>query len=194
MVCTIWVSLLVTPPWHITIGCDCANRRLGFDNIPIYGILCDGTSFEFFCFDSSTKPPTFSRFHDTPACYALSVADLGTDSDTAMNFIASLRPISETIFYFLLLGYTTEIQAQYRQSIKLSESSESLRRESSESTTDSDWQKADHLSTQALKLAIAATAEAGDGNYIQADKTAKEALRRLKSRLILSSIDLGEPC
>jgi hypothetical protein len=37
---------------------------------------------------------------------------------------------------------------------------------------------------EALQYAIAATAQAAAGNYIQADKVAKDANRQLKARLI----------
>lgn len=101
----------------LTIGCDCANSHHGLGAFPIYGILCDGKSFEFFCFDSSTKPPTFSRgrYSSTPpGRYALPVENLYSHS--AIDFITSLRPVCETIFYFLLLGYMTGIQARCQRS------------------------------------------------------------------------------
>jgi hypothetical protein len=169
-----------------TTGCDYANSRLGFGAFPIYGILCDGKSFEFFRFDSSTKPPTFSRCQHSsapPARYALSVADLSGHS--TMDFIASLRPVCETIFYFLLLGYTTGIHAQYQRSCSRGEES-GKRRESTDA-----WQTANRLAEQALQNAIAATAQAAAGEYIQADKVAKDASERLKARLVLTFAELG---
>lgn len=174
----------------MTTGCDYANSHLGIGAFPIYGILCDGKSFEFFCFDSSTKPPTFSRCQHSspPACYALSVADL-SDCST-INFITSLRPVCETIFYFLLLGYTTGIRAQYRQSCfqilqkDLKDSGNLKRRESTDAWHC--WQTADHLAQQALQNAMAATAQAAAGDYIQADKVAQDASKQLKARLALT--------
>jgi hypothetical protein len=84
--------------------------------------------------------------------------------------MASLRPVCETIFYFLLLGYMKGIHTQ--QSISDSERRESTELESSA------WKLMDGLATEALRLAIKAAA----GNYIQADKSAKGSFRRLKAR------------
>ena len=59
----------------ISTGCDYTNSQLGFSAFPIYGILCDGKSFEFYRFD----PLTFSRCRygsAPPARYTLSVANL----------------------------------------------------------------------------------------------------------------------
>jgi hypothetical protein len=162
-------------------GCDYANSQLGFGAFPIYGILCDGKSFEFFCFDSSTKPPTFSRCQHSsapPARYALSVADLSGHS--TMDFIASLRPVCETIFYFLILGYTTGIHAQCQQSCSRGEES-GKRRESTDA-----WQRANRLAEQAMQRAIAATAHAATGDYIQADKVAKDASEHLKASIAVT--------
>ena len=68
-----------------------------------------------FCFNSSTNPRTFSSswYGSTrPARYTLSVANLSSHS--TMDFIASLRPVCEIIFYFLILSYLTGIYAQYQ--------------------------------------------------------------------------------
>lgn len=69
-----------------------------------YMVSCATENFSnFFCFDSSTKLQTFFRcqhISSPPARYALSVADLSGHS--TMDSIARLRPVCETIFYFLL--------------------------------------------------------------------------------------------
>jgi len=45
----------------IYLACDSSNDRLNFRPFPIYGILCDGTTPEFFSFDGRSQPlPTFS--------------------------------------------------------------------------------------------------------------------------------------
>ena len=96
----------------ISTGCDYANSQLGFSTFPICGILCDGKSFEFYRFDSSTNPPTFycCRYDSAlPARYALSVANMSAHSTS--DFIASLRPVCETISYILILGFITGIYA-----------------------------------------------------------------------------------
>src|SRR5712672_2778225 len=75
-------------------------------------------------FFASTQVP-----NSVPPHYALSVADMSDRS--TMDFIASLRPVCETIFYFLLLGYTIGIHAQYQRSCSRREES-SKRRESAD--------------------------------------------------------------
>ena len=114
--------------------------------------------------------------------YALSVADLS--GRTTIDFIASLRPVCETIFYFLLLGYTTGIHAQYQRSCSRGEEA-GKRRESTDA-----WQTTNRLAEQALQQAIAATAHAVGGDYIQADKVATDASERLKARSVLTFVEL----
>lgn len=101
------------------LACDYANDRLNSPPGPIYGILCDGTSFEFFSFDGSTKPPTIARgvfgTSNSNPFDTLVVADYHSTSD--INFICSLRPICETLFYFLLLAYNSGVQAYKTRSV-----------------------------------------------------------------------------
>jgi hypothetical protein len=92
-----------------------------------------------------------------------------------------MRPICETIFYFLLLGYRTGIQAQFQRLCSRGEES-----------TDA-WQTINRLAEQALQQAIVATAEAAGGDYVQADKVAKDASEHLKVRSVLIFAELGEP-
>jgi hypothetical protein len=174
----------------ISTGCDYANSRLGFSASPIYGILSDGRFFEFYCFDSSTNPPTFSRCRYSSASslaarrgYALLVANLSCYS--TMDFVASLRPVCETVFYFLILGYMTRIRAQYQRSCSLEQNGTTRRQEST------GWKNANLLAEQTMELALAATDHAVAGDYIKADEVAKDASERLKARLVLAFTELG---
>ena len=178
--------------FSIITGCEYTNRHLGFGAFPIYGILYDGESFEFFCFDSSTKPPTFSRYHSSLPAPRYTLSVVGLSGHSSMDFIASLRPVCETIFYFLLLGYTTGIHAQYQRSCSWQLRGESgKKRDSIDAWTC--WQSTNRLAEQALEYAIAATAQAAAGDYIQADKVAKDASEQLKARLALIFTMLGLP-
>jgi hypothetical protein len=78
----------------------------------VYGILCDGASFQFFLFDGSTKPPSFYRGTYVEDLYqrGLRLADF-TETDRARSFIRSLRIICETIFDLLLHGYISSVKA-----------------------------------------------------------------------------------
>lgn len=175
----------------MTTGCNCANSYSGFGAFPIYCILCDGESFDFFCFDSSTRPPTFSHCQygsALPARYAL--GDLSRHS--AIDFITKLRPVCEIIFYFLLQGYITAIHAQHQRSCSWAWGDKSTSKRQLEESTDA-WKTANHLAEQALQHAIAATDQAAAGNHIQADKDAKYASKQLKARLAFTSTELEGP-
>ncbi|KAI0249647.1 hypothetical protein BJV78DRAFT_1155718 [Lactifluus subvellereus] len=75
-------------------ACDWNNMR--FDvSIPIYGILCDGSSFQFFTFDASTKPYKFS---------------------TQEVVSVSLRLICETVFNLLLVAYIASLKVFHDRS------------------------------------------------------------------------------
>ena len=104
-----------------------------------------------------------------------------------MGFIASLRPVCETIFYFLILGYMTGLHAQYQLSCSPGEQN-GKRRESIGA-----WESANFLAKQTMELALAATAHAAAGDYIKADKVAKDASERLRARLVLVFAELGGP-
>src|SRR3954452_927933 len=79
-------------------ACDWHNSQQNFV-VPVYGILCDGASFQFFLFDGSTNPHSFSRgaFPGDPPTLrrGLRLQDF-TVTETALPFIRSLRPICET--------------------------------------------------------------------------------------------------
>lgn len=101
-----------------------------------------------------------------------------------VDFLTSLRTVSETFLYFLLLGYTTGIRAQleYRRScLDNGKTQKSMAL----------WQTANCLAEKALQHAITATDHATAGNYIQADKVAKVGFRKLKARLALTFIELA---
>ena len=87
----------------ISTGCDYTNSQLGFSAFQIYGILCDGKSFEFYRFD----PLTFSRCRygsAPPACYTLSVANLS-------GHRTMYRANSAWIWFFIFFRLTTRQRA-----------------------------------------------------------------------------------
>ena len=105
-----------------------------------------------------------------------------------MDSIASLRPVCETIFYFLLLGYMTGIRAQYQRSCSWEEENDKGRENKDA------WQTENRLAEQALQQAIATTAQAASGDYIQAEEVAKDASERLEARPVLTFADLEGLC
>ncbi|KAH9072882.1 hypothetical protein EDB83DRAFT_2220190 [Lactarius deliciosus] len=91
-------------------ACDWKNTRAGF-NVPVYSILCDGTSFLFFAFDGTINPYKFTmgvvpgrRFR------GLKLVDFSSEP-TARPFIHSLRSICETLFNLLLCAYIANLKA-----------------------------------------------------------------------------------
>jgi hypothetical protein len=92
-------------------ACDWNNATQGYE-VPIVGILCDGTSFEFFSFDGS-KSPKFARgcLPGDPKKFrrGLRLADFTLDGPAP--FMADLRPICEIIFDLLVGAYISSLTA-----------------------------------------------------------------------------------
>ena len=161
------------------LACDYANDRAGFHSFPIYAILCDGITFEFFSFNGQTvQQPTFSRgvfrLPNAEPIETLAVGIYG--SKTNAEFIFSLRPICETLFYFLLLAYRTGIEAYMERSVARG-SRDNRPRESTPG-----WKMAHALACNALTLAVEAGAKAANRDEAANEKT-EEALRCLQERL-----------
>lgn len=148
-------------------ACDYANDRAGFHSFPIYAVLCDGITFEFFSFNGKTAQPTFSRgvfrLLNAEPIETLAVGIYG--SKTNAEFIFSLRPICETLFYFLLLAYRTGIEACMERSVALG-SSDNRPRESTPG-----WKEAHALACKALTLAVEAGAKAANRDEAANEKT-----------------------
>ncbi|KAM6493220.1 hypothetical protein JOM56_011354 [Amanita muscaria] len=150
-------------------ACDWNNLR--FDvSIPIYGILCDGSSFQFFTFDGSTKLYKFSmgivpgsRFRVSAG---LSLVDFSSEP-TARSFIHSLRPICETVFNLLLVGYIA--------SLKMFRDRSASRRKSLDG-----WDKALKFAEEALEKSLDAEALRRDDLTVDADAATETAFKTLK--------------
>ena len=161
-----------------TLACDYVNDCAGFHSFPIYAILCDGIAFEFFAFNGKTAQPTFSRgvfwLPNAESIEKLAVGIYG--SKTNAEFIFSLRPICETLFYFLLLAYRTGTEAYMERSVAHGSGDD----RPGESTPG--WQEVHALACSALTLAVEAGAKAADCDEA-ANEKAEEALRYLQERL-----------
>jgi len=158
-------------------ACDYANDRFQFPPALVYGVLCDGSTFEFFSFDGKTKKPTFSRgvFSDPPSqpIRALAVADFQTASQ--VTFIMSLRPICETIFYFLLLAYRSGVEAYAKRSVARAVKNKKVRKSTP------GWKQAADFAEQALTLAVDAAAKAAE-HEPTTDEVTTRALKCLQNR------------
>ena len=127
------------------LACDYANDHFNSPSSPIYGILCNGTSFEFFSFDGGTSPPTFSRgVYRT--LEGLSLTDY--HSTTGIDYIRSglsARFYSTFCFSFMGLDFGRMLRSKchgpwYRS------------KHPRESTPG--WTEADKLATSALSHAM----------------------------------------
>jgi hypothetical protein len=88
--------------------------------MPIFGILCDGVSFEFYKYDGSLDTPTFSKgrlsagSQEPLVVFPLARLDVKTPTQP---FIRSLRLVSEIIFDVLLVAYSSSLTAYRNRSM-----------------------------------------------------------------------------
>jgi hypothetical protein len=99
--------------------CGGINSRRNLD-LPLYSILCDGVSFQFFAFDRSTKPRSFFRgiFPGDPPSLrkGLKLPDIRS-SDTTLPFLRYLRIVCETVFDVLQRAYISSVTAFRNQTM-----------------------------------------------------------------------------
>jgi hypothetical protein len=132
-------------------------------------------AFEFFSFDGSTSPPTFSRGVFRPPDsnkprQKIALADYRGSSN--IDFICSLRPICEVLFYFLLLDYETGTKTNpLRPIVEANCPQRSM----------PGWNEAHNFANQALIHAMDAAAKAA-ARDCAADEVSKLALDYLQQR------------
>ena len=88
---------------------------MGF-HLPVYGILSDGNTFEFFRFDGTAEPYTCKYGigpNDPPTCWQPFRLPGPGETLTTQPFIDALRPICEVIFDLLLSGYVSSLKVQH---------------------------------------------------------------------------------
>lgn len=158
------------------IACDWNNRKRDFC-VPIYGILCDGYTFEFFLFDGSTKPFSFKRglvgSDDPPTSWRpLQLSKLEFTS-TTRPFVNSLRPICEVIFDLLLRGYVSSMKVYQNHSMNKS---------TREGQTLDEWEEATSAAVRALQGFRDAETKRQAQLIDEADLIAEEAMISLKCR------------
>ena len=144
-------------------------------SIPIYGILYDGSSFQFLTFDGSTKPYKFSigvvpgsRFRVTGG---LPLVDFSSEP-TAGPFIHSLCPICETVFNLLLVTYIASLKVFYDRSAFRHGQRKSL----------DGWDKALKFAGEGLEKSQEAEALRRGNLIVDAEATTETAFKTLKLR------------
>lgn len=159
-------------------ACDWDNMHIGI-RIPIYGILCNGRSFQFFIFDGSmrTRPYKFSmgvvpgRFRVTELRFLGPLPE-----PTARQFIHSLRPICETIFNLLLVAYIISMKEMRDRSI-----TRQWKVQGRSLSVDS-WDKALEFAEEALGKSQDAEMLRQDNSIDEADSITESALKALELR------------
>ncbi|KAF3903378.1 hypothetical protein ABW20_dc0105785 [Dactylellina cionopaga] len=97
--------------------CNLSNEKQGF-SVPIVGILCDGSSFEYFSYDGYSK--SFSRgllvSKSTPGSTAIARVTLPPITQaTGVEYIRGLRPLCESFYFLLLKGFLAGLEAYIRR-------------------------------------------------------------------------------
>jgi hypothetical protein len=152
--------------------------------VPVYGILCDGSTFEFFLFDGSTKPYSFSRgcLPGDPPIFrnGFRLEDFAK-TETPRPFILTLRPICEIIFDLLLRGYISSLNAYRSRSSRKSEKERKPRKSLDK------WEEAVKFAEEALKNFQEADAKRHAGLIDESNKITQEALKSLNLRYCFSA-------
>lgn len=152
------------------------NYKVNF-NGPIYAVLCDGDSFEFYNFDGRSRPPTFARGiiqHPTHQAAKLTVPAF--ENSTPKSYIKALRPICETMHNLFLTGYLAGLNAYHERSLLKAVQTGKAR----ESTPA--WVAAITLAEEALSTGQMAADVALAGDIASANLLAVDAFAALKQR------------
>ncbi|KAL0632801.1 hypothetical protein Q9L58_008317 [Maublancomyces gigas] len=159
-------------------ACDLLNENNGFRST-IYAVLCDGSSFEYFSFDGSTRPPVFSRgvtfLSDGTTASRISLPSY--ESTTRRDYIKALRPICESFYAMFLHGYLVGLQAYHDRSLRKA-AEDGRERESTPA-----WFAALGFAEQAVSQAARAAVVAAEGDLDGADECATNAREVLNKSL-----------
>lgn len=156
-------------------ACFRDNTRQG-PRIPVFGILCDGKVFQFFLFDGSSKPVSFS--HGTlpgdPLALRLGFElDDFTAAESSGPFIRNLRQICEITFDLLLQSYISSLDAHRNRPVSKG------KKETRQRMSTHEWEEALCFAGDALEKFRAAETMRRD-NPNEADTTAQDAIDILK--------------
>jgi hypothetical protein len=149
-------------------------------------VLCDGSSFEFFSFDSTSGDTKF--LHDIPQVYDLPRIKLTLpEYDTGVQYIIALRHLCEILFSLFLNGYAQALEAYQQKSVK------PAAKERKPHGSKSKWTSALNSAREAIETANAAEKYAAkdrtnrSNTLLEADNQAAAALKLLEERFILFS-------
>jgi hypothetical protein len=146
--------------------------------VPVFGILCDGKSFEFFSYDGSAFPTSFTRgcFPGDPPEFrrGLQLSDFTLTGRA--RFIAELRQISEVIFDLLMSSFVSSLTAFQQRSERKGKKDQKPRKSLAK------WEEALKHANDALDKFRKAECLRKDQLIDKANAAAEEAMKALKQR------------
>jgi hypothetical protein len=103
------------------IACSWKNSHVSPSLVPVFGVLCDGSTFEFFKFQEQGNSYTFSRgcIPGDPQPFQQGLP-ISNPSINPKLFLKELRIISETLFDIMLQAYTSSLEAFRDRSVERS--------------------------------------------------------------------------
>ena len=135
--------------------------------------------FQFFLFDGSTKPYSFSRGTlpgDPPTLwYGFKLGDF-TAAESSRTFIRDLHQICEIIFDLLLQSYILSLDAYLNRSVGKGKKEGRPRKSTHE------WEEALCFANDALEKFRAAETKRRDNHPYEANTTVQDAMDILKRR------------
>ncbi|EWC46289.1 hypothetical protein DRE_04460 [Drechslerella stenobrocha 248] len=161
-------------------ACNLSNEKQGF-SVPILGILCDGSSFEYFSYDGYSK--SFSRgllvARSTPGSTAIARVTLPPITQaTSVEYIRALRPLCESFYFLLLKGFLAGLEAYIRRARDYG-AGDGTRNYGSEG----EWELALAKAVFARNKSVEAGEMAMEGGIQQAERLADEARALLDESL-----------
>ncbi|KAF3924603.1 hypothetical protein AA313_de0201353 [Arthrobotrys entomopaga] len=159
--------------------CNLNNEKQGF-TVPIIGILCDGSSFEYFSYDGYSK--SFSRgllvSKSVPGSTAIARVTLPPITQaTGVEYIRALRPLCESFYFLLLKGFLAGLEAYIRRARDYG-AGDGTRNYGLES----EWELALAKAVFARNKSVEAGETAIMGDVMRAEKLADEARSLLEER------------
>jgi hypothetical protein len=167
-----------------TIACHWDNTRQGFP-VPVYGILCHGSSFEFFLLGEKDMPFSILRgcFSGDPQHFQNGLPLYRFCGEPPNNFVRELRQICDVIFDLLLRGYVSSLKGFYEQEKRRSGSNGKQWEPEGEFNK---WDEAIQHAEEAQKLFRDAASLWMNVSVLQAEVIAEAARITLKERFDLS--------
>lgn len=155
---------------QVVLACDFINNCRGL-RCPVYGVLCDGSAFQFFCFDQSQVPKIslgYFPFSTAPDRHAQELTLPSLRGVNFREFLVCARKIIEAFFYVLLLGYQHSLKVYYENPTE-------------EETSKSELLRSIGHVSEARKKAIEAANLHASGKVNEAELLAAEASAELRN-------------